>query len=362
MSKSHARLLALFSALVLSASACGGDDGEADGSTEAMVVTHAASSTNSTYIPQYRAPELYGDRFGISTDEHLTAFESHTTAAQIVAGGRADVGSGGLVGLLQLRQEGQDFKIFCPNQKGTTQFIVGATERITSLEQIRDPDIRVAVDSPGGLINFIMNLVFHERGMDITVDDLENISILEDSPLRASALANGDVDVASIDILDIPGVSQALGGEDALTVLAIVAEESDFLANMVWAPTEWLEDNTEVAARYCATILYSNRQLAADFDEYKSVLDRYVEGGISEDEARTVWEFQREHVIWPYNTDIINEENIRTQIEIAVDSGSLEESALDFAFEDVVHTASMEMAMELLGGPIDPQEVIEGNV
>ena len=58
--------------------------------------------------------------------------------------------------------------------------IVGLKDKITSLDQITDPDIRVAVDSPGGLVNFIMNLVFKEKGLGITVNDLENVTILGD--------------------------------------------------------------------------------------------------------------------------------------------------------------------------------------
>lgn len=353
------------SAVALVAAACGGDgDGGGaggEGGDEAAVVRHAASSTADAYIPQYRAPELFGDQFGISTEDHLTQFESHATGTQVILSGRAEVGSGSLIQAVQLVQEGQDFELFCPIQKDSTEHIVGLTNRITSLDQITNPDIRVAVDSPGGLINFIMNLVFRERGLDLITDDLQNVAVLEDGSLRLAALAAGDVDVGSVDLFEVADL-RAEVGEDAVTVLSVVAEDTEFLANVAWAPTDWLAENPEVAARYCATVLYSNRQLASDFEQYRSVLEQYVQGDVPEATTRTNWEFAREHIVWPYNTDVLNEETVATQIEVAIDSGLLDESSADFTFDDLVNTEVLDMAMEFVGGEVTPEDVEAGNI
>lgn len=356
--KRHVKVLALMSVVGLIAAACGGDDGDGGGPA---VVRHAASSAGEAYVGQYHAPELYGDLFGISTEDNLTEFDSHSTAAQVLLSGGADVQSGGLTQLLQLIQEGQDFKAFCPVQKDSTEHLVGRTEAITSLDQITDPNIRVAVDSPGGLINFIMNLVFRERGLGITVDDLQNVVILEDGSLRLAALAAGDVDVGSVDLFEQADLADQVGAEN-IVVLSVTAEDADFLANIYFASTEWLDENTEVAGQYCATTLYANRLLASDLDEYKAVVDRFIEGGVPDEVTQTVWEFARENEIWPYNDDTLSEEAIRTVIEVSVASGLLDASALDLTFEDVVDTRPLEIAMELLGGPIDPADVLAGQV
>jgi hypothetical protein len=321
----------------------------------------AASSTGEAYVGQYHAAELFGDRFGIDTGEHVSQFESHATASQVILAGQADVGTGSVVQLLQLIQEGQDFRLFCPVQMDSTEHLAGLTDRITSLEQITNPDIRVAIDSPGGLINFIMNLVFEARGLGITTDDLQNVSVLEDGSLRLAALAAGDVDVGSVDLFEIADLREQIG-EDAVTVLSVTAEDTDFLANIYFAPKAWLDQNTEVAGRYCATTLYSNRQLAADFQQYQEVLNRFIAQGVEEETARTNWEFARKYQIWPYNTDVVNEDQLRSSLEVAVRSGLLEPSVLDLSFEDIVDTRPMEIAMDLLGGPIDPADVEAGNV
>lgn len=346
---------------MLVAAACGGDDDGAAGDGESTVVRLAASSTADAYIPQYRSPELFGDIFGISTDDHLTQFESHATASQVLLAGEADIGGGSLDQMLQLIQEGQEFQAFCPVQKDSTEHIAGRTEAITSLEQVTDPNIRVAIDSPGGLINFIMNLVFVERGIDITTDELQNVSVLEDGGLRLSALASGDVDVGSVDLFEIADLREQIG-DDAVTTLSVVAEDTEFIANLTWAPTAWIEENPEAAARYCATVLFSNRTLASDFEQYQEVLNQFIEGGVPEEVARTNWEFAREHEVWPYNTDVINEDVLQTQIQVAVDSGLLDEEILDLTFDEMVNTEIMDMAMEIVGGPVDAQDVNEGNI
>ncbi len=372
----------LLAVLTMASAACGSDSGEdateeateagatqAAGGEEATeeaaagegdLVRLAASSAGPAYVGQYHAPQVFGPQFGISTADHVTEFESHATAAQVLVSGGAEVGSGGLTQALQLIQEGQDFRVFCPVQKDSTEHLVGLTNAITELEQITDPAIRVAVDSPGGLINFIMNLVFEEQGLGITVDDLENVTILEDGGLRLSALASGDVDVGSVDLFEVADLREQLG-DDAVTVLSVTAEDSEFLANIYFAQASWLEENADVAARFCATTLYANRALAANLDDYAEVVDTYVEGGVPPEITEGVWDFAREHEIWPYNDDtLLDEEGLRQQIQVSVDSGTLEESSLDLAYEDFVDPRPVAMAMELLGGRLEPEEVVAG--
>jgi ABC-type nitrate/sulfonate/bicarbonate transport system substrate-binding protein len=362
------RTSALLGTLALVIAACGGGGGESGGGQQGQgqaeggaVVRHAASSAGEAYVGQYHAPEIFGDRFGISTENYLTEFDSHATSAQVLVSGGADVGSGGLTQLLQLIQEGQDFKAFCPVQYDSTEHLVGRTEAITSIDQITQPEIRVAVDSPGGLINFIMNLVFQERGLGITVDDLQNVTILEDGGLRLSALAAGDVDVGSVDLFEVADLRDQVGAEN-ITVLSVTAEDVDFLANIYFAQSQWLEQNADLAGRYCATTLYANRVLASDLQQYEQVVDRFIEGGVEPEVTEGVWNFAREQEIWPYNDDQMTDPAaIEQVIQVSVDSGLLEESSRSMTYEDVVDPRPMEIAMELLGGRVEPADVMAGN-
>lgn len=361
--KKWVRGVALFGVIALVAAACskdegGGDGGNGDGFEPVRMVT---SSTGNAYVGQFHAVDLFGDQFGLPADNTLNEFEDEGTAAQVLVSGQADLMSGGMTQVIQLIGQGQDIKAFCPLQVDSTEQLAGLTDAITSLDQITDPNIRVAVDSPGGLVNFIMNLVFREKGMGITVSDLENVTVLGDGSQRLAALASGDVDVGSVDLFELPDLIEQVG-EDNVTVLSVTAADADFIANILFAKTEWLDANTDLAGRWCAATLYSNRVLASDFEQYKSAVDTYIEGGVDESITQTNWDFARQYSVWPYNTDVLNEEAIRTIIEVGIASGLVEESAQDLTFEDVVDTRPMEIAMDLLGGPVTADDVLAGNI
>jgi len=321
----------------------------------------ATTSTGHAYVGQFHAVDLFGDQFGLSQDFRLNEFEDESTALQVLVSGEADLLSGILSGLTQLVEQGQSIKAFCPLQVDSTEHLAARADAITSLDQITNPDIRVAVDSPGGLVNFIMNLVFREKGMGITVSDLANVTVLGDGSQRLAALAAGDVDAGSVDLFELPDLEKQIGAKN-VTVLSVTAEDANFLANVLMAKTEWIDENTDLAARWCAATLYSNRVLASDYEQYKNAVETYVEGGVSEEIIRTNWEFAREHSIWPYNGDVMNPEAIQTFIDVAIESGLLEESASELTFEDVVDTRPLERAMELVGGPVTAEDVLAGNV
>jgi ABC-type nitrate/sulfonate/bicarbonate transport system substrate-binding protein len=354
------RLLALASVVALAAAGCGGDEDEApsSGPKPIRVVT---SSTGQAYVGQFHAPELFGDKFGLASNNTLTEFEDEGAAAQVLVSGGADAGSTGLTQVIQLISRGQKLKAFCPVQVDSTEQLVGITGKINSLEQITDPDIRVAVDSPGGLVNFIMNLVFQQKGLGITVSDLQNVTVLGDGSQRLAALAAGQVDVGSVDLFELPDLQKQIGAEN-VTTLSVTAADADFVANIYYASTEWLDQNTDLAGRFCAATLYSNRVLASDYDQYKAAVDRFIEGGVDESITKTNWDFARKYSIWPYNDDVLNPEAIKTVIDVGVASGLLEASAKDYSFEDIVDTRPMQVAMDLVGGPVSADQVLAGTV
>ena len=164
-----------------------------------------------------------------------------------------------------------------------------------------------------------------------------------------------------MDLFELPDLVEQVG-EENVTVLSVTAADADFLANILFATTEWLDENTELAGQWCAATLYSNRVLASDFDQYKAAVDTYIEGGVDESITQTNWDFARQYSVWPYNTDVMDDEAIRTIIEVGFDSGLVEESALDLTFEDVVDTRPMEIAMGLLGGTVSAEDVLAGNI
>jgi ABC-type nitrate/sulfonate/bicarbonate transport system substrate-binding protein len=336
------------------AAGCGDDDDDDDsgGSGAGQSVHLVGSSTGHAYIGQFHAADIFGKDFGLGDDNKVTSFEDESAATQVLLSGRADVQSAAVTQLIQLILKDQDIKAFCPVQIDSTEHLVGLKDKITSLDQITDPNIRVAVDSPGGLVNFIMNLVFKEKGLGITVNDLENVTILGDGSQRLAALAAKEVDVGSVDLFELPDLQKQI----------VTAEDADFIANVYSAPTKWLDENTDLAGRYCAATLYANRVLASDYDEYDAAIQEYLEGGVDEEIVKTNWEFARKYEVWPYNADVVSPEGIKTIIDVGIESGLLEEAARDLKFEDIVDTRPMDIAMDLVGGPVDASDVNAGNV
>jgi ABC-type nitrate/sulfonate/bicarbonate transport system substrate-binding protein len=348
----------LAGAVAAIAAGCGGGGGSSADSIH--LVTTVPPSTQA-YIGQYHAAELFGNKFGIASQK-VTGFEDENTATQVLLSGGADVEGGTVTQVIQLNEHGQDIRAFCPVQKDSTEQLVGRTDKITSLDQITDPDVRVAVDSPGGLVNFIMNLVFQEKHLGITVNDLKNITVLGDGSQRLAALAANQVDVGSVDLFELPDLVKQVGA-DAVTTLSVTAADSDFLANVYLAPKKWLDENTQLAGRFCAATLYSNRALAANFDQYTAAVNKFAEGGASDEATlRKNWSFSRKYQIWPYNTDVMSPQAIKTIIDVGVPSGLLDAKTRDYTFNDIVDTRPGKIAMDLVGGPVSAADINAGKV
>jgi hypothetical protein len=359
--KRFVRALALAGTVALVVAGCGGGEEEQSSSSGPKPIRVVTSSTGQAYVGQFHAAELFGDKFGLSPNNKLTEFEDEGAAAQVLVSGGADAGSTGLTQVIQFIGRGQKLKAFCPVQVDSTEQLVGLSNRITSLNQITDPKIRVAVDSPGGLVNFIMNLVFRQKGIGVTVSDLKNVTVLGDGSQRLAALAARQVDVGSVDLFELPDLQKQLGAS-AVTTLSVTAADADFLANIYYAPVKWLDENTDLAGRFCAATLYSNRVLASDYNQYKAAVDKYIKGGVEESITKTNWDFARKYSIWPYNDDVMTPEAISTVIDVGVASGLLEASAKSYKFEDIVDTRPLKIAMDLVGGPVTTEDVLAGKV
>ena len=287
---------------------CGGDDddsGDSGSSGEAQPVALATSSTGQAYVGQYHAADLFGDKFGLASDNSVEEFEDETAAAQLLVAGRADVESSGMTQVIQLIDQGQDVKAFCPIQIDSTEQLVGLTDKITSLDQITDPDVAGGGRQPGWARQLHHEPALPGEGHGPHDDDLENVTVLGDGSQRLAALAAGQVDVGSVDLFELPDLQKQIGA-DAVTTLSVTAADTDFVANIYLAKSDWLDENTDLAGRFCATTLYSNRVLASDFDQYKAAVNQYVEGGVDESIIKTNWDFARKYDIWPYNVDVLS--------------------------------------------------------
>jgi len=278
--------------------------------------------------------------------------------------GRIDVLAGSMSNAVQLQQEGQDVKVFCPVTGESTEHLVGVGG-ITDLADITQPEIVVGIDSPGGLVNYLMNHVFRARGLTnesgepLTVDDLANVQILEDGGLRLAALASGDINVGSVELVEAAQLADEIG-EENVTILSSAAKDIEQALGVVYsAKTEWIEENPDRAAAFCATVLKANRELAGDFDEYESWANQMIDPDPDPEALRANWEFGRENDVWPYN-NTFSEEAFTNDMEVLAASGMIDPDALEIGYEELVDVATVDAAVELLGGEVDQSEVETG--
>jgi ABC-type nitrate/sulfonate/bicarbonate transport system substrate-binding protein len=340
--------------------ACGGGGGGETSGSEASPAGEGApidsvrlaytSSVDPGEVAFYAAAPEFGEEFGLAQDVgDLQVFESHGTAAQVVLSGGADVVAGSFLSDLQIIASGEPLRVFCPASSGFDSRLVGVND-VDSIEQIADPATRLAIEGPGGPVNFFTDLVLRARGVDINTTEMTNVSIIEDSPLRVAALANGDVDVALINAFQVPQLEEQIGAEN-VHILSNVMEDVGgggiFLAFA--ASQEYLDQNLEEATAFCASVLRSNRALAADFDKYREVADKYIEPDVEEELLRQTWESVVDATLWPYNNGLA-QEGVEQVIDIALETGLLEE---ELAYEDIVDTRPIEGALEMLGGEVD---------
>jgi hypothetical protein len=367
------KLLAVVAVIVaVVAAACGGDDdaepqaGGGGGEVDYGEVKVIFSGDLEDKVPQAGAWR-FGPEFGFSEQDvdDIRAVESHATAAQILLAGHADVLEATFIVTAQLVQQGQPVKAFCPEEVDTQEHLVGVG--ISDLADITNPDIRVGIDSPGGLINYLMNHVFRARGLTndegdpLTVDDLENVKILEDGGLRVAALASDEIDVGSLELDDIADLKKQLGDDTDINILSVTAEDiDDAVGSVFMAKTEWIEEDPDRAAAFCASALKSTRTLAGDFETYLEWATEASGLEVEESDLRTNWEFIREHEVWPFDADVLNAEAVATDIDVLIDSGLLEASASELSFEDLVDLGPAEQAVEMLGGPIEDISELEG--
>ena len=350
--RSARAILPLALATVLLASACGGDDPAttpegSEGGGEEMATSLQVANTSPTqpgFVPaKYGVIERGGD-FGLEmTKDNFTTFDSHAVATQAALSGQADVVAGSLVSHMLLQEQGQDFKMFCP-YIAQDDFVIAGANGVSEIDDLFEDGTRVALDSPGGAGDIILNAMLQASGETRTAAEIPGIQILESSGLRTTAYAAGEVDATVIHDYQYFGAEAQ--ATDPVIIASLFDTVPDFVKEAHAAPASWLAENQELAASYCASVLVGMRELSADFDTYKKAVESYadVEEMPDDETLRNLWESATEYGFWPGETGGLDEENIEFMADVAVKSGLLQEAP---AYEDVVDRAILDRAIEL---------------
>ncbi|WP_197420254.1 ABC transporter substrate-binding protein [Mycobacterium sp. NAZ190054] len=326
---------------------CSGSEpqGQSDDSGKLRSVQVAWSTSGDAYVPQSQGPWRFGEMFGLEqSQDDITELSSHATAVQLLLSDRAEVVTGSFTAFVKTIQEGHDLRLFCPIQGVLTDEVVG-TGDVTTIEQVTDPNVSVAVDSPGGLVDHVFNHVFAAKGLDIVVADLPNVQILEDGGLRLAALASGEAQVAILDPFELAQLKQQ---RDDVNTLSVVAEDMDSVGFVYAATTEWLDNNQDRAAAFCASVLEANQQAIDDIAVYTEWSNEAMDPDPSAETLEVNWSRAKEFGVWPVDIETLSKPTVENDLAIAVRAGQLDQSALDLKYEDIVDIRPAEKAMELL--------------
>ena len=233
------------------------------GGGEVGDVTFAwTSPTQPTFVNRDYGIVEEGPAFGLNaTVDDMLTFDSHAVATQAVLSGDADVVGGSFVSNMLVNQQGEDFKAFCPFVKND-DFVLVSSPGIDAIGDIFADDVSVALDSPGGAGDIILNAMLQAAGEERTTADIPGIQILESSGLRTTAFAAGDVDVTLVHLTQynseiLPAVP------DAQIISRLYEDVPTFLKETFAAPSSWIDENLETAAAICAAVISGSRTLVA---------------------------------------------------------------------------------------------------
>lgn len=317
---------------------------EGGGGDVSMPRVGMSSALQPSYVVAMAGPLSYGARFGLrGSRDDFVMFDSSATLSQSALSGDVPVIGQSSMAQLILVDRGLPFKVFAPFND-LDDFVIAARRQITRLDQLLDPANVVAVDEPGGAGEANMDAMLVSGGADFLSREIPKKVVIGSSGDRTSALASGDCVATSIHLLQARDVRNELGEE--INVLATLYEDNPaYIMQLYAARTDWLDDNLDSAAAFCASVIEANRALTPSYDEFKRAVDTYVIEPPDERDLRELHALIERYEYWALDGGL-QREKIEAMVELGLREGNLRR---ELAYEDVVDPRPLEMALEMLG-------------
>ena len=297
-------------------------------------------------IPLVYGVGHYGGDFGlsISVEQNVTSFDSHTNAVQTLLDGKAQVMGTSFSAILDAREQGEDVKVFCP-YVSMDDFVLAGSNGVNNASQLFEPSTRVGIDSPGGAGAIVLNALLSGIGEPRDIKDLPNQQIIESSSARTAAWAAGELDATVIHDTQYDGAEASV---DRPVLIATLYENAPgFIKVAQAARADWLEQNRELAARYCATTLRAMKALKSDFALFQAAVNEYVEVPPSEESLRELFALIEKYPFWTDDGGL-SDDSVKFMIDVATESGVLTQP---MNAADVVDRATLSRAVELANQP-----------
>lgn len=325
------RFVAMAASVVLALGLASCGDGAGAGGGEPGKIRVALGDIESVEtLALFIALERVRDR-GI--DVELMELADEDLANQAVVGGQADVGLGAPYALIQ--SSAAPLRIFCQLQ--AARFFPVADKAAYPNWQAMDGET-FTVHSRGSTTEALAKIVQEEEGIEFG-----DISYIEGSEVRATALLRGNVKAT---VLDIPTKNFVMS-ESPGTFHVLPAPETQASDEVLFANTEWVESNQESVQILLEEILKVWRNINEDPQFVQEERERL---GLLPDlpqelesELLPYYEQASEEGLFP--TDCGGEPAARDDFEFYQAAGQLEGDPADLQVEDFWDLGPMEEAV-----------------
>lgn len=297
-------------------------------------------------IPLVYGVDHNGGDFGLtlSVAQNVLQFDTHTDAVRTLRDRDAQVLATSFSAILDAREQGEDVKIFCP-YVSMDDFVLAGANGVSTAGQLFDPSTRVGMDSPGGSSAMILNALLSGVGEPRDVHEIPNQQIIENSSDRTAAWAAGELDATVIHDTQYDGAKASV--DRPVLIATLYDNAPGFIKVAQAARADWLAQNRELAARYCATTLLAMKELKNDYTQFRNAVDEYVEAPPSEESLRELFDLILRYPFWTDDGGLADD-SVRFMIDIATESGVLTEP---MNAADVVDRVTLSRAVELANMP-----------
>jgi NitT/TauT family transport system substrate-binding protein len=267
-------------------------------------------------------------------------FDTHTDAVQTLRDGKAQVLATSFSAILDAREQGEDVKIFCP-YVSMDDFVLAGANGVNTAGQLFVPSTRVGMDSPGGSGAIVLNALLSGVGEPRDVHEIPNQQIIENSSARTAAWAAGQLDATVIHDTQYDDVRASV--DRPVLIATLYDNAPGFIKVAQSARADWLAQNRELAARYCATTLRAMKALKSDFALFQAAVNEYVTEPPSEQSLRELFALIERYPFWTDDGGI-SDDSVRFMIDIATESGVVTQP---MNAADVVDRATLNRAVDL---------------
>ena len=226
-------------------------------------------------------------------------------------------------------------------------FVLVGAHGVNTVRQLFESSTRVGIDSPGGAGAIILNALLRDAGETRGSQEIPIQQIIESSGGRTAAWAAGNIDATTIHESQYEGAKANVS--QPVRIAALYESVDTFIKAAQAAKADWLEQNRELAARYCATTLRAMKELNGDFALFQAAVKEYVKEPPSEESLRVLFGLIDKYPFWT-DEGGLSDDSVKFMIEVATASGVLTKP---MNAADVVDRETLNRAVELANQPAE---------